>query len=316
MDGFLSKLIQRSSTNDSIVRPSPLSTFEPGYSSPTLDAPQTPPFQSERSATDDTGTIRRLVPDVDRVSLDAAESATGAGVEQLHATETTLRVDPSPAVSGGPVRGHAQKSPGVEKRAPTIGEPHTHIPLDQAESRFVLERPSVPGVEKQGRRIAPAGEVPKGRAKPRTPTDTATERDNLDPIPALTARRFHVRGKSAERPDPGRSEAASHMREHPSTSPGLTQGGRGDSLDRAAADGRGGSAPQNQLRIASSDVPPTPAPAILTPRLPPPEPMVHVTIGRVEIRAVAAPTEQKRSAQLRPTLSLGDYLRRRNGGRG
>jgi len=48
----------------------------------------------------------------------------------------------------------------------------------------------------------------------------------------------------------------------------------------------------------------------------PAEPTVHVTIGRVEIRAVAAPAAQKRSTPSKPALSLNDYLQRRSGGHG
>jgi hypothetical protein len=72
-----------------------------------------------------------------------------------------------------------------------------------------------------------------------------------------------------------------------------------------------------------------PAKAILAPRLPqhplpaatqasnanPSEPVVHVTIGRVEIRAVPAPPAPKRAAPTKPALSLSDYLQRRGGGR-
>jgi hypothetical protein len=69
--------------------------------------------------------------------------------------------------------------------------------------------------------------------------------------------------------------------------------------------------------------------SLLSPRLPPleaalqaqtasapeGEPVIHVTIGRVEIRAVtqAADNPEKRAAPTKPTLTLGDYLDRRGG---
>lgn len=82
-------------------------------------------------------------------------------------------------------------------------------------------------------------------------------------------------------------------------------------------------------RIAGTDSYPA-AQAVLVPRLPQQpiaqpaqaspskhtEPIVHVTIGRVEIRAVPAPSAPKRSTPSKPTLSLSDYLNRRSGGRG
>ena len=46
-------------------------------------------------------------------------------------------------------------------------------------------------------------------------------------------------------------------------------------------------------------------------------PTVHITIGRIEVRAITSPnTEQHRApARPRPMLSLEDYLQQRNGGR-
>ena len=46
------------------------------------------------------------------------------------------------------------------------------------------------------------------------------------------------------------------------------------------------------------------------------EPVIHVTIGRVEVRAVPAAPAPKRAAPSAPSLSLGEYLRRRDGGSG
>ena len=44
------------------------------------------------------------------------------------------------------------------------------------------------------------------------------------------------------------------------------------------------------------------------------EPVIQVTIGRVEIRAVHAPRAEKRSAIKTPALSLDAYLTQRRGG--
>jgi hypothetical protein len=47
-----------------------------------------------------------------------------------------------------------------------------------------------------------------------------------------------------------------------------------------------------------------------------PEPTVHVTIGRIEVRAVqATPSPSTRSRATTPVMNLDDYLRRRSGGR-
>lgn len=47
-----------------------------------------------------------------------------------------------------------------------------------------------------------------------------------------------------------------------------------------------------------------------------PEPVIRVTIGRVDVRAVTPPPPliQQKTRQSNPTLSLDDYLRKRNGG--
>jgi hypothetical protein len=45
------------------------------------------------------------------------------------------------------------------------------------------------------------------------------------------------------------------------------------------------------------------------------EPVVHISIGRVEVKAVAETTAPRRPPQpKRPALSLDDYLRERSGG--
>jgi len=54
----------------------------------------------------------------------------------------------------------------------------------------------------------------------------------------------------------------------------------------------------------------------MPPRRQPAEaPAIHVTIGRVEIRATVAPGQEKKRAPKAPALGLDAYLRQRNGGR-
>jgi hypothetical protein len=49
---------------------------------------------------------------------------------------------------------------------------------------------------------------------------------------------------------------------------------------------------------------------------PPAEPVIEVTIGRVEVRAVTPPVTEKRQAAPSGRLSLAEYLRRRPGAGG
>jgi hypothetical protein len=43
-------------------------------------------------------------------------------------------------------------------------------------------------------------------------------------------------------------------------------------------------------------------------------PTIHVTIGRIEVKATPPTAAPKRRASASPTMSLDEYLRRRSGG--
>jgi hypothetical protein len=49
-------------------------------------------------------------------------------------------------------------------------------------------------------------------------------------------------------------------------------------------------------------------------RVEPAPPVIRVTVGRVEVRATRSPEPRPQPARPRPTLSLDDYLKRRDGG--
>ena len=53
--------------------------------------------------------------------------------------------------------------------------------------------------------------------------------------------------------------------------------------------------------------------AMAADRAKPAEPVVQVTIGRVEVRAVAPPVRQEKGRKSQPAMSLDDYLKRRGG---
>jgi hypothetical protein len=186
-----------------------------------------------------------------------------------------------------------------------------------------------PPVDKQAEmlRTNPTlSQLPLGQSPPR-----AAAGSDLFELPvALPSRHLHVQGKMAapssaqpgfERIDrpaallaPVQAVARSASPQHPEAA---------ESAVRSAS-----SAPEPLFSLPRKE-PATPAQAILVPRLPPQlvaqpvqpavsqpaEPVVHVTIGRVEIRAVSAPATPKRAAASKPALSLGDYLDRRSGGR-
>jgi hypothetical protein len=214
----------------------------------------------------------------------------------------------------------------------------------------VLEEQSPPPTREFGRpgaraKGARAREAAQAREQPQAPHHllgespilTVTEPSLHESTTASRTRHLHVQGKPAAQPDAATAEPLSPAPERSA----LPVQVRGESLARALpgeTELRVVTSPLEPVREVPPKVPPefpgaapsSPTQAILAPRLPllpvvqpvqtsiakPVEPIVHVTIGRVEIRAVTAPATPKRAAPSKPTLSLNDYLQRRNGGRG
>jgi hypothetical protein len=67
----------------------------------------------------------------------------------------------------------------------------------------------------------------------------------------------------------------------------------------------------SNARSSSTQVTTTPDAALE----PPAPPVIHVTIGRVEVRATPPPAPSRRTPPVTSTMSLEEYLRSRNGGR-
>ena len=59
-----------------------------------------------------------------------------------------------------------------------------------------------------------------------------------------------------------------------------------------------------------------PAPAPAAPTAASAEPVIHVTIGRIEVRAAPAPKGASRERQAAPPVALDEYLRQRARGEG
>lgn len=68
-----------------------------------------------------------------------------------------------------------------------------------------------------------------------------------------------------------------------------------------------------ERRVASPMTAATVSHASVTDRGKPAEPVVQVTIGRVEVRAVSAPVRQEKGRKPQSAMSLDDYLKRRGG---
>lgn len=350
MSGFLRHLVQRSLTDGAGVRPRPVSRFEPAQPSPATDAPRAALFEMEsRSTADDRlRSGRQFTSALDPVS-NIATAASARNVQEHPAAETTARPDTWLHPRGDSLRGKSHELPTPERyadSAPTvilaeIGErgheagrpawPATHLVEERSPAPF--RKPGRPGA--RDREAAQAREQPQTprRLPGESPIEAAAEPSLPESTTASRARHLQVQGKPSAQPDASRAEprveAVSPIPERPTAlvpacgeSPARTLAGEPEP--------RTVTPPAEPAREGPGDAPSSPAQAILAPRLPQPsimqpvqppiakpaQPIVHVTIGRVEVRAVPAPATPKRAAPTKPTLSLGDYLHRRSGGRG
>lgn len=329
MSGFLRHLVQRSLSAAADVRPRPASVFEPVQPS-VLDSSS---IESLDAAHGDSIGVAM------RTDRPASVRAPGlAGATRLAGSSTNATVRSTEAEGAlhrdlGPGRG-ALQAPAQDLRSAGSW---------LAGARFIPRNTRSSGITGPLQRAA-NGSV-AGLASDTSPHAAArmsrhglSEEDVADTATDARARHLHVEGRLA--PQHVRIAATTRPDQAPSGLDGSikpNQPHRADSLESpqrrrivdpvVAAD----AAARNPLRHASMDASGVPRHAALTPRLAQaghvaeparmssekaPEPVVHVTIGRVEIRAVSAPPVPKRAAPSKPALSLSDYLDRRNGGRG
>jgi hypothetical protein len=208
------------------------------------------------------------------------------------------------------------------------------------------EQPNTQSSEVQRHRLGTKKDAPDGSEDLRSlqfvsdpsPTGENAERETVAAAETIRQPRIHVRAKLVGQPHVQNAEtslqASSPASEVFSTPVNPARGETRQPLDqRTVAEPERPPAlsppplPRNTRREESAAA----SPGVLLPRLPQfepitrlmespkqrsPEPTVHVTIGRVEIRAVSAPAAQKSSSPIKPALSLSEYLTRRNGGRG
>jgi hypothetical protein len=138
--------------------------------------------------------------------------------------------------------------------------------------------------------IGPAGRVASPRGMPADPVR------GVDPIEKIEARPVVVR-RGTTRPSSPRSDAtgpAADDRRDMTAAASLPTAGVTGILQAPVV-----------ARLASAAL-------LSTGRAPRSEPAVHVTIGRVEVRAVAAsPSDRARPGRPSPVMSLDEYLRTR-----
>jgi hypothetical protein len=248
----------------------------------------------------------------------AASTAVSTGVEML-----ARRADSSP--THAPDEVVSQLLPATEIAAIRAGQVETHNSAASADGassalapllRTRLDRPERDFSIAAGsrRRAAPIGATaPSEETSPSAERASRAERTSLAERASLAER-----GSPAERASPAGSasptESASSLRR--SALPRSAEAMQSSVADRSAPTLepilplaiRFAQMPQSR-RAPSASLPGHEGGANQRP--------VHVTIGRVEVRAVASPVRGQTPARARqrPTLSLSDYLSRKNGER-
>lgn len=333
MSGFLRHLAQRSMTASGDVRPRPVSLFESSQPLKDFDSPPDALFAVEQ------GSITGEADPAERGAFELVAHLHGASSPAASPTHAELRLD---AAEAAPVsdRRMNRRDGGLEDKADLQG---ANSSTDDARLEMEpMQRSIVTGASRHPER---AGSRSQGRLEPavpqrpagETPIQELRERNPFDAAATLYARPLHVEGRRAAQPPPTNAKASAE----PSSSeqePPITQAHSDPNSGRESPqrlqvddpDVRTDASSRDLLRKASRDEALHRTLAFLTPRLrqpgsvaqpwqisteKAPEPVVHVTIGRVEIRAVSATAQPKRAAQSKPALSLSDYLQRRSGGR-
>jgi len=327
MSGFLGGLVQRTLASMTDVRPRPVSVFESTPPPPVDDA------------------LRATILGAERKSVDGERF----GADAAHRPDPWMNFH-GDSTPGQPLELRSTRPRPEGRRAALFagGDPSAHAAVQTA-AAFVEEETPAPFVEHPRRRHRLTKETGESadRYKPvkgvpeAGPLPEAAELEAVTPTEALPPRRLDVKGRLFAQPKSQNPETrpealleAWSLVEGRVTMPTLNpdQGVRNELTDWQKP-----SEPETELTVSSPSqfadpqrkLLPARLQAVLVPRLPqldpiarpvqPPtaraaEPAIHVTIGRVEIRAVSTPAAQKRSVPLKPSLSLSDYLDGRRGG--
>lgn len=283
----------------------------------------------------------------------AAESAEAAPGKRRPAERRPSEKQPSemaPAHQPSPLQTPRSGEAGAQPHptAPGKRESHPIAPgkweshsaaLGERESRPIAlgereSRPAAPG-ERESRLAAPGKREPRPAgladsmdstlrpsfpvANPHLPAASADSPSAAMPREAQPRR---AEGNPARRPDPATpSHQAAQRPEGPLQDTGRPEGvlqdiGRQDWTAARPDPPAAASGPLPHPTRAHAVATPAPQAWLPTPdRAPEAEPVVHITIGRVEVRAAAESAPVPRSPRRRQALGLDEYLRRKAGGR-
>lgn len=279
MSDFLSNLAARVINAAPVIQPRPLTVFEPWPTDGALGA--------------------RRLPDIMPDDASTVETA----LDGTRPTHEAAPAEPNPATPIMATRTMEETSRAVSPSTRSDFTARSVAPRDQAAPPAIApiaERATSPTVAAP--QLTPSiinhPDEPRRPAEPTSPAERLiVERERIDrepekpPVPVLTPQTILI-----ERP------AA------PATSPSIVQ-----PVVERVIERREKIAPPDRSRDVRSASAPTTANE--APPEPPAPPVIHVTIGRVEVRATPTPAAPRRAAHSTPTLSLEDYLRSRNGGR-
>lgn len=297
MSDYLGNLAARSLASETAppaVRPRPASHFEP-------PAPGAAPLWSEAAAAADAGFVEEAV----EVAVPPpARSRPRRPRRSRPSSEGPVPSDPRVLDPPLPTRG------GRRRTTETGTLPRAGSPLPASES---LERPDEPPGERPAAKPDRAADA-DGRARPRLSAVRGDEPAAFR-AGALTTLARLVPPAEAEQPAAVlRVRRADPLQRPPEArAPEVRRHGarERDGSPPAVADGGGPHpAPLRPLLPAADRraVSARPEPAVA-------EPVVHVTIGRIEVRAAPAPRPPARERHAaRPPVDLDEYLQQRSGG--
>ncbi len=304
MSGYLQRLVQRTLGSEAVVQP----LIAPRFSSPPLMLGEfeeaqglegTPPREPDtlpRSRASNEGESSPQLPPASRSVVD---------LSPVEAVPAPSGEDRMPSAASDDLRGRES------------GEPAPHITL-----------PAADPVEALTHLTTAAEEVPEGVSRVQPRHATQPKRDEGD-APTGVSASAEMTATSSERqrseqpiPQPVRRETADFPLED-TRSQTAARDAREPHAGETDRPRRGPDPSLPEAAEAGGDELPTRSPTL--PSIaevsfqdkPQPQPVIRVTIGRIEVRATPpppVPAPQPRAPRPAPALSLQEYLEQRNGG--
>ena len=321
MNDYLGRAVEREIATVPAVRPALPSLFDPGKSSAIITGlePDRPSEGDPSRVTQDEAkpkisSLPERLTAVDALCMNAASATPVPGKREKGVAKTSPVFAEARAVPSAPAAFSTESSPAKQEQL-SVGAPIEPVVRPTAEAtppplqtlaatidRRTTEMPPRPFQTTAEPVIRPTAEAP-----PRPPQAAAApvvrRAAQLPPeeprvVPAIGEDASTSQTAPAARPAPESTEAK--FEKPPGTIP-LTQ----VVAPAHAAIPRISPAPSSPERARNSD-------NTASPRA------IHITIGRIEVRAVhppPAPLPQPRPAPASPKISLEEYLKQRNGGR-